>query len=40
MTINWDTLMHRMHSKAATDSSLIIIVGWREEKVFHDLNED
>lgn len=32
--------MHRMHSKAATDSSLIFIVGWREEEVLYDLNKD
>lgn len=32
--------MHRMHSKAATDGSLIVIVGWREEEVLYDLNKD
>lgn len=32
--------MHRMHSKAATDSSLIVMVDWREEEVLYDLNKD
>lgn len=32
--------MHRMHSKAATDGLLIVIVGWREEEVLSDLNKD
>lgn len=31
--------MHRMHSKAATDGSLIVMVGWREEEVLYDLNK-
>lgn len=39
MTIKWDMLMHRMHSKAATDGSLIVRVGWREEEVLYDLNK-
>lgn len=32
--------MHRMHSKAATDGSLIVIVGWKEEEVLYELNKD
>lgn len=40
MTIKWDTLMHSTHSKAATDSLLIVIVGRREGEVLHDLNKD
>lgn len=32
--------MHRMHSKAATDGSLIVMVGWRKEEVLYDLNKD
>lgn len=32
--------MQRMHSKAATDGLLIVIVGWREEEVLYDLNKD
>lgn len=32
--------MHRMHSKAATDGLLIVMVGWREEEVLYDLNKD
>jgi len=32
--------MHRMHSEAATDGSLIVMVGWREEEVLYDLNKD
>lgn len=40
MIFNWGTLMPRMHSKAATDNSFIIVVGWREEEVFNDLKKD